>query len=87
MRKTTLVGPAVRLVARFGQRRVMLAFGTFTVGWPIGLAFVPAGTSGLLLVIGLQLGLVTCMGVFNPVVATYRLEQTAPERIARMLSA
>jgi len=76
-----------RLVARFGQRRVMLAFGTFTVGWPIGLAFIPAGTSGLLLVIALQLGLVTCMGVFNPVVATYRLEQTAPERVARTLSA
>ncbi len=76
-----------RLVARFGQRSVMLAFGTLTVGWPIGLAFVPAGTPGLLLVIGLQLGLVTSFGIFNPVVAIYRLEQTAPERIARTLSA
>ena len=76
-----------RFVARFGQRRVMLAFGWLTVGWPIGLAFIPAGTAGLLLVVGLQLGLVTSFGVFNPVVATFRLEQTAPEWIARTLSA
>ncbi len=76
-----------RLVARLGQRRVMLLFGTLTVGWPIGLAFIPAGTPGLLMVIGLQLGLVTSIGIFNPVAATYRLEQTAPERIARTLSA
>jgi MFS family permease len=76
-----------RLVARFGQHSVMLAFGTLTVGWPIGLAFIPPGTPGLLLVIGLQLGLVTSIGIFNPVAATYRLEQTAPERIARTLSA
>ncbi|MGB0091878.1 MAG: MFS transporter [Solirubrobacteraceae bacterium] len=76
-----------RLVARFGQSTVMLCFGTLTVGWPIGLAFIPAGTPGLVMVIGLQLGLVTSMGIFNPVMATYRLEQTAPERIARTLSA
>ncbi len=76
-----------RAVARFGQRTVMLTFGWLSVGWPIGLAFIPAGTAGLLLVIGLQLGLVTSLGVFNPVVATYRLEQISPERIARTLSA
>ena len=35
----------------------------------------------------LQFGLVTCIGIFNPVMATYRLEQTAPDRVARMLSA
>lgn len=75
------------LVARFGQSRVMLTFGTLAVGWPIGLAFIPAGTPGLLMVMALQLGLVTSMGIFTPVLATYRLEQTAPERIARTLSA
>jgi hypothetical protein len=76
-----------RLVARLGQTRTMRMFGTLTVGWPIGLAFIPAGTPGLLLVIGLQLGLVTSMGIVNPVIATYRLQQTAPQRIARTLSA
>jgi MFS family permease len=76
-----------RLVARFGQRRVMRTFGTLAVGWPIGLAFIPGGTAGLVLVMVLQFGLVSSMGVLNPVVATWRLEQTAPERIARTLSA
>jgi MFS family permease len=76
-----------RLVRRYGQRQVMRAAGTLTVGWPIGLAFVPAGTPGLLLVMALQLGLVTSMGVLTPVVATWRLQQTAPERIARTLTA
>jgi hypothetical protein len=42
---------------------------------------------GIVLVIAVQLGLVTCMGVFNPVFATYRLEQTEPDRVARTLSA
>ena len=27
------------------------------------------------------------MGVFNPLYATYRLEQTSPDRVARVLSA
>lgn len=76
-----------RLVARFGQIRVMLAVGTLTVGWPIGLSFIPAGVAGLCVVIGLELGLITSMGIVNPVLATYRLEQTAPERVARTLSA
>jgi MFS family permease len=76
-----------RFVARYGQRQVMLAAGTLTVGWPIGLAFIPSGTRGLLLVMGLQLGLVTSMGIFTPVVATWRLQQTDRDRIARTLSA
>jgi hypothetical protein len=78
---------APRLVERYGQARVLLAFGALNVGWPIGLAFTPAGLPGLLLVMGLQFGLVTSIGIFNPVMATYRLEQTAPPRIARTLSA
>jgi hypothetical protein len=45
------------------------------------------GTAGIVLVIAVQFGLVTCIGVFNPVLATYRLEQAATDRIARTLSA
>ncbi len=75
------------LVARAGQRRILLVAGTLRVGWPIGLAFIPAGTTGLLLVIALELGLITSCGIFNPVLATYRLKQAAPDRIARTLSA
>ena len=53
----------------------MLTAGTLRACWSIGLAFVRPGTAGLVLVIAVELGLVTCMGVFNPVFATYRLEQ------------
>ncbi len=41
----------------------------------------------MLLVAALQLAMVTCIGVFNPLLATARLEQTAPERVARTLTA
>jgi predicted MFS family arabinose efflux permease len=78
---------AWRLVARFGRHRVMMVFGTLCTGWPFGLAFVPPGTSGLLLVIGLQFGLVLCVGMYNPVYATYRLEHVDKEWVARVLSA
>jgi len=52
-----------------------------------GLAFIRPGTAGLVLVLVVQFGLVTCCGVFNPVLATYRLQQTAKDRVARTLSA
>ncbi|QRX95289.1 MFS transporter [Streptomyces noursei] len=76
-----------RLVPRFGQRRVLLTAGALRACWPVGLAFVGPGVPGMVLIVVVQLGLVTCIGVFNPVLATYRLEHTAPDRIARTLSA
>jgi predicted MFS family arabinose efflux permease len=76
-----------RFAAWLGQRQVMVVFGTLCACWPLGLAFVPRGTAGLLLVIGVQFGLVFCLGVYNPVYATYRLEQVAKERLSRTLSA
>jgi hypothetical protein len=78
---------ASRLVSRFGRHRVMLTAGTLRACWPIGLAFIGHGVAGIVLVVAVQLGLVTCCGVFNPVLATYRLEQIAPDRVARTLSA
>lgn len=76
-----------RLVTRFGQHRVMRAAGVLRVCWPLGLVFVGPGVPGIVLVIAVQLGLVTCIGVFNPVLATYRLNQVPPDRIARTLTA
>jgi hypothetical protein len=55
--------------------------------WPLGLAFIEPGATGMLLVMAVQLGLVTCIGVFNPVFVSYRLDQTATGRVARTLSA
>ncbi|MFC4059140.1 MFS transporter [Planomonospora corallina] len=75
------------LLARFGQHKVMLTTGTLRACWPLGLAFVGPGPTGLLLVVAVEFGLITCMGVFNPVFATYRLQQLPPDRIARTLTA
>jgi MFS family permease len=78
---------AHRLVARFGRHRVMLAFGTLGACWPIWLAFTGSGTGGVVLVIAVQFGLVLCMGVYNPVAATYRLDHTEKHLAARVLAA
>jgi MFS family permease len=75
------------LVARFGRHKVMLTTGALRACWPLGLAFIRPGVAGLVLVMVVELGLITCCGVFNPVLATYRLDQTATDRIARTLSA
>jgi hypothetical protein len=75
------------LVARYGRRRVLLSAGTLRACWSLGLAFVPAGAAGLLLVIAVQFGLVASVGLFNPVFATERLERTAPDHVARTLAA
>ncbi|WP_157549470.1 MFS transporter [Nonomuraea candida] len=75
------------LATRFGQRRVLVAAGTLRAIWPAGLVFVGPGTGGLLLVMGVELGLIFCCGVFNPVSATCRLDRTAPGRVARTLTA
>lgn len=75
------------LVTRFGQHRVLVLSGTLRAFWPIGLAFLGPGTGGLLLVMGVEFGLILCCGVFNPVSATYRLERTATDGVARTLSA
>jgi MFS family permease len=78
---------ASRLVTRFGRHRVLLTAGVLRACWSLGLAFIRPGAAGIVLVIAVQFGLVTCMSVFNPVFATYRLEHTEKDRIARTLSA
>jgi MFS family permease len=79
-----LAGP---LVARFGRRPVMLVSGSLRACWLLGLTFVGPGAAGLVLVIAVEFGLITSVGVYNPLLATYRLEQTAPDLVARTLSA
>ncbi|MFF9347232.1 MFS transporter [Streptomyces sp. NPDC014734] len=76
-----------RLVTRFGRRTVLLTSGALRACWSVGLAFVQPGTPGIALIIVVQLGLVTSCAVFNPVLATYRLDHTDPGRVARTLSA
>jgi MFS family permease len=78
---------ARRIVARFGPHQVMLTAGAVRACWPLGLAFIRPGAAGIVLVIAVQFGLVTCTSVFSPVLATYRLEQIGADRVARTLSA
>jgi MFS family permease len=78
---------ARRVVARHGQSRVFRAAGTLRVIWLIGLAFVGPGVAGLITVIGVETAIIISMSLYNPVLATYRLEHTPAHRIARTLSA
>ncbi|MFE2335174.1 MFS transporter [Streptomyces coelicoflavus] len=78
---------ARRLVPRFGQHRVMIVSGIARACWLIGLAFVRPGFAGLLLVITVEFGLITCCAVFSPVLATYRLNQIPSHLVVRTLSA
>ncbi|MDQ0828580.1 MFS family permease [Streptomyces achromogenes] len=75
------------LVTRFGGHRVLVVSGSVRALWPVGLAFLGPGTGGLLLVVGVEFGLILCCGVFNPVSSTCRLERTAADRVTRTLSA
>jgi MFS family permease len=78
---------ARRVVARYGQHRVFRTVGTLRAIWLIGLAFVRPGVAGLVIVIAVELAIIISMSLYNPVLATYRLEHTPKHRIARTLSA
>ncbi|MEU0533806.1 MFS transporter [Amycolatopsis tolypomycina] len=77
-----------RLVERFGRHPVLVTAGAIRACWLLALAFVPAaGDGGLVYVMVVELGLIVSCSVFNPVLATYRLEQLPADRVARTLSA
>ncbi|MGV9541160.1 MFS transporter [Nocardia beijingensis] len=78
---------AGRVVRRYGRRRVLRTVGTLRAIWLIGLAFVQPGVVGLVTVIAVELAIIISMSLYNPVLATYRLEHTPENRVARTLSA
>jgi MFS family permease len=78
---------ARRVVARYGQHRILRTVGALRAIWLIGLAFVRPGITGLLTVIAVELAIVVSMSLYSPVLATYRLEHTPTNRAARTLSA
>jgi MFS family permease len=75
------------LAARFGRRPVMLVSGTLGACCPLGMALMRPGVAGLVTVMVVQLGVITSMGVFSPLMATYRLELAPGDVVTRMLSA
>lgn len=78
---------SARLVKRYGRHRVMAVSGWLRSIFPLGLAFVHPGVTGLLTVIVVEGLLITCMGVFNPIYATERLQRTPADHAAQVLSA
>ncbi|MGH3248186.1 MAG: MFS transporter [Trebonia sp.] len=78
---------ARRVVARYGEHRVFRTVGTLRAVWLIGLAFVRPGVVGLVTVMAVELAIIISMSLYSPVLATYRLEHTPKDRIARTLSA
>ncbi|REG01804.1 putative MFS family arabinose efflux permease [Asanoa ferruginea] len=78
---------ARRVVARYGQHRILRVVGTLRAVWLIGLAFVGPGTTGLVTVMVVELAIIISMSLFSPVLATYRLEHTPTDRVARTLTA
>ncbi|MBB4911032.1 MFS transporter [Actinophytocola algeriensis] len=78
---------ARRVVGRYGRGTVLRVAGSLRAVWLIGLAFTPAGVGGLVLVMVLEFAIIVSVSLFNPVLATYRLEHTPDDRIARTLAA
>ena len=78
---------ARRVVARFGQYGVFRTVGTLRGIWLIGLVFVRPGVVGLVTVIAVELAIIINMSLYSPVLATYRLEHTPRQLVARTLSA
>ncbi|MFC4604777.1 MFS transporter [Rhodococcus kronopolitis] len=78
---------SARLVARYGRDRVITVSGWLRSVFPLGLAFTQPGIAGLITVIVVEGLLITCMGIFNPVNATERLQRTPADHAARVLTA
>ncbi|QXJ19757.1 MFS transporter [Actinomadura graeca] len=76
-----------RLVRRFGTRGILLGFGVARALWLVGLSIPATGLPALLLIMAVEMGMITCVGVFNPVYATERLRRTDDGRLARVLTA
>jgi MFS family permease len=78
---------APRVVARYGGPRVLRTVGALRAIWLVGLAFVGPGSAGLATVMAVELAIIISMSLYNPVLATYRLEHTPTHRVARTLTA
>jgi MFS family permease len=77
---------SARLVTRYGRHRVMIVSGWLRSLFPLGLAFIHPGITGLLTVIIVEGLLITCMGIFNPIYATERLQRAPASHAAQVLS-
>ncbi len=75
------------LAARYGSATILRVFGRLRACWPLGLVLVRPGLPGLLIVMATELVLIICCSIFNPVLATYRLQAADNDRVSRVLAA
>jgi hypothetical protein len=75
------------LAARYGNDAVLRVFGVLRCVWPLALVFVRPGIGGLLIVLAVELALIVCCSIFNPISATYRLQAVDEDRVTRVLAA
>lgn len=78
---------APHITARIGRHRVIRVIGALRAAPLIGLALIPDGVPGLIAVIAIELLIITAMSLYTPVLATYRLDHTPADRVARTLTA
>ncbi|XVV08139.1 MFS transporter [Actinoplanes sp. CA-131856] len=74
------------LTDRLGAHRVLVWSGLFRALWLAPLAFIPAGTPGLVLMIALEVFALFGSGVSNPSVATYRMTETDDRYLSRVIA-
>lgn len=73
-----------RITRRWGQRRVLLAFGVLRAPWLLLLPLAGPGPGGLAVLLLAETGLLVAAGVFNPAFVTYRMEAVADGYMARV---
>ncbi|QBS42339.1 MFS transporter [Nocardia sp. CS682] len=73
-----------RLVARFGERAVLLGFGVLRTWWMGFLLFAGPGVAGLVVIVVAETTLLFCAGVFNPVFTTFRMRPTDDACMSRV---
>ncbi|NUT33335.1 MAG: MFS transporter [Hamadaea sp.] len=72
------------IIARFGQHRVLLVTGVGRNLWLGLIPFAAGSTGGLALIAVSEFLLLLFVGVFNPTFATYRMNATDDEHMARV---
>ncbi|MEU4237169.1 MFS transporter [Actinoplanes sp. NPDC026619] len=75
------------LLARFGERKVLLITGVGRAVWLPFLAAMPAGPLGLVLLIVVEFLALFFTGAFNPAFATYRMTHTEDGYLSRVIAA
>ncbi|GGL06828.1 MFS transporter [Nocardia jinanensis] len=75
---------APRLVARFGQRPVLLGFGTLRTCWLGSVVLAGPGPLGFSVILVASTLLLFSAGVFNPVFSAYRMSHTPDDHMVRV---